>query len=65
MNRTSKLVSTDGIIHNSKSSFGNYRVEARRLWADYYGNESIVLDPQLFFSVKEAKEFISTLPLEA
>ena len=63
MNRESKLVSTDGIVYKSKSSFGNYKVEAKRLWTDYYGKQSIVRDVQLFFRVKEAKKFISTLPI--
>ncbi len=64
MDRVSKLISTNGKYSKSKSSFGNYKVEVRRLWTDYYGKQSIVNDSQLFFRVSECKDFIKTLPID-
>ena len=63
MDKISRLISTNGIIHKSKSSFGNYRVESKRLWQTYNGNIKVVDDCHLFFRVKEAKEFIKGLPI--
>lgn len=63
MYKIDKLISTNGKISKSKSSFGNYKVDAKREWTDHHGKIRIVAEGQFFFKIKDAKKFIQGLPI--